>query len=79
MPYALGEKTHEEFVHSSEPFDATRREAGVEGFTGKWDPKRSVKLFHLAARLSGRYASVALQQSPAPPAWLVVCLPLAAR
>ncbi len=79
VPYALGEKTHEEFVHSRVPFDATRREAGVPGFAGQWDPKHSAELFHLAARLSGRYASIAPQLSPAPPAWLGVCLPLAAR
>ena len=78
-PYALGEKTHEEFVHSSVPFDAKRREAGLPGYSGQWDPKGSAQLFHLAARLSGRYASVAQRLSPMPPAWLSVCLPLPAR
>jgi hypothetical protein len=79
VPYALGQKTHEEFVHSSVPFDAQRRAAGVAGFSGPWDPKRAAPLFHLAARLSGRYTSVALLLSPTPPAWVAVCLPLAAR
>lgn len=79
VPYALGEKTHEEFVHSSVAFDAKRREAGLPGYSGPWDPKDSAELFHLAARLSGRYASVALRLSPMPPAWLAVCLPLPAR
>jgi len=79
VPYALGQKTHEEFVHSSVPFDAQRRAAGVPGFSGPWDPKRAAPLFHLAARLSGRYTSVALLLSPTPPAWVAVCLPLAAR
>ncbi|HTH76298.1 MAG TPA: alginate lyase family protein [Trinickia sp.] len=79
VPYALGEKTHEEFVHSSVAFDAKRREAGLPGYSGPWDPKNSAQLFHLAARLSGRYASVALRLSPMPPAWLAVCLPLPAR
>ncbi|MEJ8799193.1 alginate lyase family protein [Trinickia caryophylli] len=78
-PYALGEKTHEEFAHSSVPFDAKRREAGVAGFSGPWDPKSAAELFHLAARLSGRYAPIALRLTPAPPAWVSVCLPLAAR
>lgn len=78
-PYALGEKTHEEFVHSSVPFDAKRREAGLPGYSGQWDPKSSDELFHLAARLSGRYAGVAQRLSPMPPAWLSVCLPLPAR
>ncbi|MGN6319268.1 alginate lyase family protein [Trinickia sp.] len=79
VPYALGEKTHEEFVHSSVAFDAKRREAGLPGYSGPWDPKNSAQLFHLVARLSGRYASVALRLSPMPPAWLAVCLPLPAR
>ena len=78
-PYALGTRTHDEFVHSSVPFDAKRREAGLPGYSGQWDPKNSAELFHLAARLDGRYAPVALRLAPTPPAWLAVCLPLAAR
>ncbi|RQR63007.1 alginate lyase [Burkholderia sp. Bp9126] len=79
VPYALGEKTHEEFVHSPVPFDAKRREAGLPGYTGQWDPKNATELFHLVARLDGRYARVARQLSPTPPAWLAACLPLQAR
>jgi hypothetical protein len=79
VPYALGQKTHDEFVHSTVPFDAKRREAGLPGFTGAWDPMNAAELFHLAARLDGRYASVARQLAPTPPAWLAVCLPLPAR
>ena len=79
VPYALGQKTHDEFVHSREPFDARRREAGLPGFTGAWNPKNAAELFHLAARLDGRYARVALRLAPTPPAWLAVCLPLPAR
>ena len=78
-PFALGQKTHEEFVHSSVPFDAKRREAGLPGYTGEWDPKNAAELFHLAARLDGRFAPVALKLAPTPPAWLAVCLPLPAR
>ena len=78
-PYALGDKTHEEFVHSSVAFDAKRREAGLPGYTGAWDPKNAAELYHLAARLDGRYTPVALKLAPTPPAWLAVCLPLPAR
>ncbi|KXU95708.1 alginate lyase [Caballeronia megalochromosomata] len=78
-PYALGTKTHDEFVKSSVPFDAKRREAGLPGFSGQWDPKNAAELFHLAARLDGRYTPVALRLAPTPPAWLAVCLPLPAR
>lgn len=78
-PYARGEKTHEEFVHSPVPFDAKRREAGLPGYSGMWEPKNATELFHLAARLDGRYAGIAQQLSPMPPAWLAACLPLPAR
>ncbi|WP_233865983.1 alginate lyase family protein [Paraburkholderia adhaesiva] len=78
-PYATGEKTHEEFVRSTVPFDVRRREAGLPGFTGAWDPKNAAELFHLAARLDGRFLPVALKLAPTPPAWLAVCLPLPAR
>jgi hypothetical protein len=78
-PYADGTKTHEEFVHSDVPFDTKRREAGLPGYSGEWDPKDATELFHLAARLDGRYTPIALRLAPTPPAWLAVCLPLSAR
>jgi hypothetical protein len=78
-PYALGDKTHDEFVHSAVPFDARRREAGLPGFSGAWEPKNAAELFHLAARLDGRFAPIALRLTRTPPAWLAVCLPLPAR
>jgi hypothetical protein len=78
-PYALGTKTHEEFMHSDVPFDVKRREAGLPGYSGQWDPKNATELFHLAARLDGRYTPMALHLAPTPPAWLAVCLPLPAR
>ncbi|WP_233804027.1 alginate lyase family protein [Paraburkholderia sp. HP33-1] len=79
VPFATGGQTHEEFVHSNVAFDAKRREAGLPGYSGTWDPKNATELFHLAARLDGRFTPVALQLAPTPPAWLAVCLPLPAR
>ncbi len=78
-PYALGTKSHDEFVHSSLPLDTQRREAGLPGYTGPWEPKNATELFYLAARLEGRYTPIALRLAPAPPAWLAVCLPFTAR
>jgi len=78
-PFATGSQKHQEFVHSSVPFDVKRREAGLPGYSGQWDPKNATELFHLAARLDGRFTPVALQLAQTPPAWLAVCLPLAAR
>jgi hypothetical protein len=81
QPYALGEKTQKEFVQASEPVprDVTRRETSAPDVSSQWDPQDSAELFHLAARLSGRYAPTALRVSPTPPDWLAVCLPLPAR
>jgi len=79
VPFAMGTQTHEEFVHSNVPFDTKRREAGLPGYAGPWDPKSATELFHLAARLDGRFTPIALQLAPTPPAWLAVCLPLPAR
>jgi hypothetical protein len=74
-PYALGKQTHEEFVHSQVPFDAQRREAGVPGFSGEWDPKTATTLYYLASRLDKRYLPIAQKLAARPPAWLGVCLP----
>jgi hypothetical protein len=74
-PYALGKQTHEEFVHSQVPFDAQRREAGLPGFSGEWDPKNATTLYYLASRLDKRYLPIAQKLAAKPPAWLSVCLP----
>nr|WP_246174103.1 alginate lyase family protein [Paraburkholderia hayleyella] len=78
-PYAIGMKTHDEFIHSTTPLDMQRREAGLPGYVGPWDPKNATELFHLAARLDGRYTPIALHLAATAPAWLAVCLPFVAR
>jgi Alginate lyase len=75
VPYATGKQTHDEFVHSQVPFDGARRDAGVPGFSGPWDPKSAGTLFYLASRLDKRYLPVAQHLAAKPPAWLGVCLP----
>ena len=72
LPYARGEKTHEEYVHTTVKFDLQRRDAGVAGFTGLWDPKSSGQLFWLASKLDATYLPVAqslINQS----AWIGAC------
>jgi len=49
VPFALGQKTHQEFVHSSVKFDAVRAQAGLKGYSGIWDPSHSVYLFGIAS------------------------------
>lgn len=49
LPYAFGQKTHEEFVHSHVGFDAARAKVGEPGFTGLWHPANSYTLLLLTA------------------------------
>jgi hypothetical protein len=60
-PFALGKKTHEEFVHSRVAFDAARAKAGVEGFQGQWEPWHSIHLYQFAVLMDPKYAPT-LQQ-----------------
>ncbi|MGA3091055.1 MAG: alginate lyase family protein [Terriglobales bacterium] len=57
-PFAEGEKTHQEFVHSTVPFDQTRAKAGVAGFSGLWNPKGSTTVFAYGAILNQKYRKV---------------------
>lgn len=63
-PYAMGEKVHEEFVHSRVAFDAKRSAAGLPGFSGSWKPEGSARLFAMAATLDARYAPVVQRLNP---------------
>ncbi|WP_172961451.1 alginate lyase family protein [Pandoraea apista] len=67
QPYALGEKQHEEFVHSSVPFDQRRAAAGVKGFSGPWQPKAASVVYHIAAQLDTAFIPVSEALTPAPP------------
>jgi hypothetical protein len=57
MPFASGAKTHEEFVHSTVPFDAERDKVGEKGYSGKWDVVGAMQTLALAAVLDRKYAS----------------------
>jgi len=50
-PYAAGEKVHQEFARTTLAFDRTRRQAGLPGFDGPFDPKKARTAMALAARL----------------------------
>ena len=60
-PYAEGQKTHEEFVHSTVRLDFSRKNAGVKGYSGQWEPKNSATLYSLAALLDPRWEALAKQ------------------
>jgi len=76
MPFALGQKTHEEFVHSTVPFDIARAKAGVKGFAGVWDPAMSIDLYQLAALADAKYTptlqQIVSKSGQAPQEWLTL-------
>lgn len=73
-PYALGTRRHIEFVHSSVPFDAARRAAGVKGFGGEWQPQTARALYTMAARLDPSFAKVRNRLNPSP-GWIDLVTP----
>ncbi|WP_064504780.1 alginate lyase family protein [Frateuria defendens] len=72
-PYAAGEKTHEEFVHSQVKFDAMRARAGLKGFTGPFDPRAAAALYWLAAELDPSVQPLARKLGDAPPSFVRMC------
>jgi hypothetical protein len=71
-PYALGEKTHDEFVHSKVKFDAQRAQAGMHGYSGPWEPVTARATYLEAAQLDPRFERVrnhvlGLTKAEAPP------------
>jgi len=74
-PYARGDKTHEEFVHSQVRFDAQRAAAGVAGFAGPFSPKKAQWTYWLAAQLDTKWLELS-EKLGSPPitqraSWLV--------
>lgn len=71
-PYADGQRTHQEFVHTSEPFDIEREKAGLKGYSGRWNPHNAATLYAYAAVLAPGYAPLATRLG-SPPAVLSAC------
>lgn len=67
--YARGEKTHEEFVHTTAAVDRRRAVAGHPLFSGRWQPVRAARCYQMAARLDPQWTALAAQLGPAPD-WL---------
>jgi hypothetical protein len=72
IPYASGQKQHEEYVNTKVEFDHARAKAGVPGFGGMWKPKAATGLYWHAARLSPSYRPLAASLGSAPD-WLTLC------
>jgi hypothetical protein len=77
-PYAEGRRTHQEFVHTIEPFDIERQKAGLKGYGGTWNPRNSAALYAQAAVLMPKYRALAEQLGDAPPI-LLACVPSPVR
>jgi len=58
VPYASGQKQHEEFVHSGVPFDKERMQAGVAHFSKTWDPRESLATLGIAAAMDPQFRTV---------------------
>ncbi|WP_260982894.1 alginate lyase family protein [Pseudomonas oryzihabitans] len=67
LPYAQGQRSHEEFRKTTVHFDVQRAEAGLPGYAGRWDPQNARNLYWSASLLDPRYASIARQLAAAPP------------
>lgn len=72
-PYVNGEKTHEEFVHSTVRFDAQRANAGERGYSGPFVPQSAGMVMWLGAAFDPSYLPVAQALKSQPPAWLAIC------
>jgi len=79
VPFAVGAKTHQEFVQSSIKFDAARAQAGEAGYSGQWDTKSSVGLMAMAASLDPKYIpvldKVEADTGAKAPTWVVLARP----
>jgi hypothetical protein len=72
IPYASGQRKHEEYVNTKVAFDRKRAEAGMPGFGGTWQPKSATALYWQAARLAPAYRDLAQSLGNAPD-WLSLC------
>jgi hypothetical protein len=74
IPFAKGQRQHEEYVNTKVAFDRKRAQAGVAGFAGMWQPKSATTLYWQAARLAPAYQGLAQSLGNAPD-WLSLCKP----
>lgn len=72
IPFASGQRQHEEYVNTKVAFDRKRADAGVPGFKGQWQAKSATGLYWQAARLAPGYRPLAESLGSAPD-WLSLC------
>lgn len=69
-PYATGEKPHQEFVHSKEPFDHERQDADVNGFNGLFKPEDAGTLYWYLTRINQNFKPIAEKMQAEAPAYI---------
>lgn len=79
LPYAKGQRRHEEFRKTTVPFDVQRAAAGLPGYAGVWDPRNARVLYWSASLLDPRYAAIARHLAAAPPRLLWAYAPACQR
>jgi hypothetical protein len=76
LPYTSGAEKHQEFVHSTVPFDAARDKAGEAGYSGEWNVQNGVTTLALASLLDAKYAqplaSLEEKTGKQPPSWIQI-------
>ncbi|MCH4024476.1 MAG: alginate lyase family protein [Acetobacter sp.] len=73
MPYETGQKTHDEFVHSTVRFDAIRAQAGLKGYSGSFDPRSGRLLLWLAFELDPSLRPLAVHLDGGLPPLVALC------
>lgn len=77
-PYAAGTWTHQEFANTRIAFDRTRRDAGIKGFDGAFEPQKARTSMAIAGRLDRRFIETArsMRTEAWQEAWLELLIPL---
>jgi hypothetical protein len=66
VPYAAGEKTHEEFARTSVGFDKQRAKQW-KGYSGQWDPQGAKNMFRKAVHLDPKLRTPGIEALMASP------------
>jgi len=76
VPYAAKRQTHEEFTRSTVHIDQLRKQAGLKGFSGLWDPASCAYLFSITSLVDRSYRMLAGQIARLPnaqlPSWVLL-------
>lgn len=72
-PYVNGSQKHNEFTNSEVKFDRLRKEKGIKGFNGLFDPTMAKELYWASSNFDKRLIPIARNLSPTPPLFMCCC------